>query len=68
MENNDALVAGFDSEKDDNLSISLRKADGVKDGIIVYLSGYIDTYNSTLLWLVLSFKTLKQLILPSLHS
>ena len=47
MENNDALVAGFDSEKDDNLSISLRKADGVKDGIIVYLSGYIDTYNST---------------------
>ena len=35
MENNDALVAGFDSEKDDNLSISLRKADGVKDGIIV---------------------------------
>lgn len=47
MENNDALVAGFDSEKDDNLSISLRKAEGIKDGIIVYLSGYIDTYNST---------------------
>lgn len=47
MDNNDVLVVGFDNEKDDNLSISLRKADGVKDGIIVYLSGYIDTYNST---------------------
>ena len=47
MDDNNAIVPGFDSEKDDSLTISLRKADGINRGIFVYLSGYIDTYNST---------------------
>lgn len=47
MENSETIIPGFDNEKDDNLTISLRIAEGVKNGIIVYLSGYIDTYNSS---------------------
>ncbi len=47
MDDNNAIVPGFDLEKDDSLTISLRKAEGINKGIFVYLSGYIDTYNST---------------------
>ena len=47
MDNNNAIVPGFDNEKDDSLTISLRKADSINKGIFVYLSGYIDTYNSS---------------------
>lgn len=47
MDNNNAIIPGFDSEKDDSLTISLRKAEGVTNGLFVYLSGYIDTYNSS---------------------
>lgn len=47
MDNNNVLIPGFDNEKDDSLTISLRKADGVNRGIFIYLSGYIDTYNSS---------------------
>ena len=47
MENNNAIVPGFDNEKDDSLTISLRKANSINKGIFVYLSGYIDTYNSS---------------------
>ncbi len=47
MDNNNAIVPGFDNEKDDSLTITLRKADSIKKGIFVYLSGYIDTYNSS---------------------
>lgn len=47
MDNNNAIIPGFDNEKDDSLTIVLRKADGVSRGIFVYLSGYIDTYNSS---------------------
>ncbi|MBR5647068.1 MAG: STAS domain-containing protein [Treponema sp.] len=47
MDNNNALVPGFDSEKDDSLTINLRKAENVKNGLFIYLSGYIDTYNSS---------------------
>ena len=47
MDNNNAIVPGFDNEKDDSLTISLRKAEGVSHGMFVYLSGYIDTYNSS---------------------
>jgi len=47
MDNNNAIIPGFDTEKDDSLTISLRKAEGVSRGIFVYLSGYIDTYNSS---------------------
>ncbi|NLC91867.1 MAG: STAS domain-containing protein, partial [Treponema sp.] len=47
MDNNNSLIPGFDNEKDDSLSIVIRKAEGVQNGIFVYLSGYIDTYNSS---------------------
>ena len=47
MENNNAIIPGFDNEKDDSLTISLRKAEGVNRCIFIYLSGYIDTYNSS---------------------
>lgn len=47
MDNNNALIPGFDNEKDDSLTISLRKADNINRGIFIYLSGYIDTYNSS---------------------
>ena len=47
MDNNNAIIPGFDTDKDDSLTISLRKAEGVNHGMFVYLSGYIDTYNSS---------------------
>ena len=47
MDNNNSIIPGFDNEKDDSLTIVLRKAEGVSRGIFVYLSGYIDTYNSS---------------------
>ena len=46
MENN-GIIPGFDNDKDDSLTISLRKAEGVPHGMFIYLSGYIDTYNSS---------------------
>lgn len=46
MENN-VIIPGFDNEKDDSLTINLRKAEGVTNGLFIYLSGYIDTYNSS---------------------
>ena len=47
MDSNNSIIPGFDTEKDDSLSINLRKADNVPHCLIVYLSGYIDTYNSS---------------------
>jgi anti-anti-sigma factor len=44
---NDEIVSGFDIEKDDSLKIELRRIDGMSDGLILILTGYIDTYNST---------------------
>jgi anti-anti-sigma factor len=44
---NDEIVSGFDIEKDDSLKIELRRIDGMNDGLILMLTGYIDTYNST---------------------
>ncbi len=46
MSNND-IVPGFDDEKDDSLRISLEKIDSLQNGLRVYLTGYIDTYNSS---------------------
>ncbi|MCI5665837.1 MAG: STAS domain-containing protein [Treponema sp.] len=46
MENN-VIIPGFDNDKDDSLTINIRKAEGVANGLFVYLSGYIDTYNSS---------------------
>ena len=43
MANND-IVPGFDDEKDDSLKIRLQKID--TNCLALYLTGYIDTYNS----------------------
>ncbi len=45
MSNND-IVPGFDEEKDESLKIRLNKVDGTEGCVILYLTGYIDTYNS----------------------
>ena len=45
---NDAIVQGFDAEKDDGLKITLDTIADVDKGLIIYLNGYIDTYNSSL--------------------
>ncbi|MCR5606277.1 MAG: STAS domain-containing protein [Treponema sp.] len=46
MSGNNDLVPGFNDEHDDSLKITLGKIDGVNNGIVIYLNGYIDTYNS----------------------
>ena len=43
---NDELVNGFDDEKDESLKLKLEKTKEVEEGLILYLTGYIDTYNS----------------------
>ncbi len=43
--NND-IVPGFDDDKDDSLKIRLQKIDQVSGCLVLYLTGYIDTYNS----------------------
>ena len=45
MSNNE-IVSGFDEEKDESLKIRLQKVDAVEGCLILYLTGYIDTYNS----------------------
>ena len=45
MSNNE-IVSGFDDEKDDSLKIKLQKFDNVDSCLALYLTGYIDTYNS----------------------
>ncbi|HOX18273.1 MAG: anti-sigma factor antagonist [Spirochaetales bacterium] len=45
MNNND-IVPGFDDEKDDSLKIRLQKIDQAENCLALYLTGYIDTYNS----------------------
>jgi anti-sigma B factor antagonist len=45
MSNND-IVPGFDEEKDESLKIRLQKVDGTEGCLVLYLTGYIDTYNS----------------------
>jgi len=44
--NNNEIVPGFDDEKDDSLKISLEKVPSADGCLLLYLSGYIDTYNS----------------------
>jgi anti-anti-sigma regulatory factor len=46
MINND-IVPGFDDEKDDSLKIKLQKITETDGCLVLYLTGYIDTYNST---------------------
>ena len=45
MSNNE-IVPGFDDEKDDSLKIRLQKVETDAKGLVIYLTGYIDTYNS----------------------
>lgn len=46
MSNND-IVPGFDEERDESLKIRLQKPETSADGVLIlYLNGYIDTYNS----------------------
>ena len=45
MNNND-IVPSFDEEKDESLRIKLEKVEGVEGCLVLYLGGYIDTYNS----------------------
>jgi anti-anti-sigma factor len=42
--NND-IISGFDEEKNDSLKIQLEKIEEMKGGLVIYASGYIDTYN-----------------------
>jgi anti-anti-sigma factor len=46
MSNNNEIVPGFDEEKDESLKIRLQKVDGADGVLVLYLNGYIDTYNS----------------------
>lgn len=43
---NNEIVPGFDDEKDESLKIRLQRVDEVEGCLVLYLSGYIDTYNS----------------------
>jgi anti-anti-sigma factor len=43
---NNEIVAGFDDEKDESLKIKLQKIAEIEGCLVLYLSGYIDTYNS----------------------
>ncbi len=43
---NNKIVPGFDDEKDDSLKIRLQKFDGVDNCLALYLTGYVDIYNS----------------------
>ena len=45
MSNNE-IVPGFDDEKDDSLKIRLQKVETDNKCVVIYLTGYIDTYNS----------------------
>ena len=38
MENNNLIIPGFDNDKDDSLTISLRKVDSISNCLVVYLS------------------------------
>jgi len=48
MANNNEVVSGFDVETDDSLKIRLQKVSSIKDCLVLYMTGYIDTYNSNL--------------------
>ncbi len=45
MSNNNNIIPGFDDEKDDSLLISIEKVDSVPNCLLLYLNGYIETYN-----------------------
>lgn len=45
MTNND-IIPGFDDEKDESLKIKLQCVNDIDGCLVLYLTGYIDTYNS----------------------
>jgi len=47
MDSNNSIIPGFDNDRDDSLAINLRKIENMKNGLFIYLNGYIDTYNSS---------------------
>lgn len=47
MSSNNNLIPGFNDEKDDSLKILLEKVTAIDNCIVLYLNGYIDTYNSS---------------------
>lgn len=47
MSQNNSIVPGFDEDKDDSLRIRLEKVETVDGCVVMYLTGYIDTYNSS---------------------
>ena len=47
MFENNSIIPGFDNDRDESITISLRKADNIQNGIFCYFIGYIDTYNSS---------------------
>jgi len=47
MDSNNVLVPGFDDEQNEVLKFKLQKIDILPNGCIVFLTGYIDTYNSS---------------------
>lgn len=46
MAENNLIVPDFDNDRDDSLKITLDLLDNVDKGLLIYLNGYIDTYNS----------------------
>lgn len=47
MSINNSLIPGFNDERDESLKINVEKVDAIENCVILYLNGYIDTYNST---------------------
>jgi anti-anti-sigma factor len=43
---NNGIVSGFDDESDDSIRLKLQKIEGMEGGLVIFASGYIDTYNS----------------------
>jgi anti-anti-sigma factor len=43
--NND-IVSGFDDERNDSVRLRLQKIEELEGGLIVYATGYVDTYNA----------------------
>ena len=43
---NNEIVPGFDDEKDDSLKIKIQNVPDIDGCLVLFLNGYIDTYNS----------------------
>ncbi len=46
MSNNN-IIPGFDDERDESLTIKLQKIESLSNCMVIFLNGYIDTYNSS---------------------